>query len=254
MTCSSNFGYAPLTLLPFLLPRIHLPPTVLCRNIRVLRNFVNWNSNSTFKVASNSLLIATFWWFFPFKKWVFWILRIVTWTCLGPWVKLLDVFWINQYYRTKEELLRDGLPEGPNDVEEMQKQIAQRPNILDPMLKSEWVQSMAVSGRIVSEDNIKLRDFREERYGKWSERVPAVDASRFPSVPLSNSFAQPYTAGGGEDVQGGDYQDLPMESQKWNYVPGQKLEGRMIPQVSHRATQSANLVDCAELEEPSAST
>jgi hypothetical protein len=160
--------------------------------------------------------------------------RIVTWACLGPWVKLLDVFWINQYYRTKEELLRDGLPEGPEDVEEMQKQIAERPNILDSILKSAWVQSMAVSGRIVSEDNIKLRDFREEQYGRWSERVPAVDASRFPSVPLSNSFAQPYTAFGGEGNEG-DYQDLPMESQKWTYVPGQKLEGRMIPQVAHRA-------------------
>jgi hypothetical protein len=180
----------------------------------------------------------------------------VTWTCLGPWVKLLDIFWINQYYRTKEELLRDGLPEGPEDVEEMQKQIAQRPNILDSILKSEWIQSMAVSGRIVSEDNIKLRDFRVEKYGKWSERVPAVDASRFPSVPLSNSFAQPYTARGGE-VKEGAYQDLPMESQKWTYVPGQKLEGRMIPQVSHRATHRAthspNRVDCVELEESSAS-
>lgn len=44
-----------------------------------------------------------------------------------------------------------------------------------------------------------------------------------------------------------------MESQKWTYVPGQKLEGRMIPQVSHRATHSPNRVDCVELEESSAS-
>ena len=164
------------------------------------------------------------------------MLRILTWTCLGPWVKLLDIFWIHQYYRTKEDLLRDGIP---SKVEDMQKEIAERPNILKPIFQTKWVQSLARSGRIVSEQSIKLRDFREHRYGKWSERVPEVDTSRFPSVPNAASYAQPY-ASPFDDPHEGDFKDLPPDAQNWCYIPGQKLEGDMIPHPIVRAVNPSH--------------
>jgi hypothetical protein len=215
--------------------------TVLCKQIRVLRNFVNWKVHTTYKFTINLLLLATAWTFFPYKHWAHWAIRIVVWLCLGPWVKLIDACILHKYYRTKEDILRDGIP---STTEEMKVDIANRPNILHNILKSSLVQTMGKSGRIVVEDNLKLRDFREETYGRFSERVPAVDTSRFPSIPLSSSFAQPFlVATTGEEppapAAGDDYyQDLPPEAQTWSYVPGQKLDGKMIPQPRIRATKA----------------
>jgi hypothetical protein len=128
---------------------VHFPLfAVLCQYIRVLRNFVNWKMHTTYKFTMDLLVFATFWCFFPFKHWALWAIRILVWTCFGPWVKLIDVFYLRKYYRTKEDLLRDGIPE---TTEEMKEDIASRPNILDPILKSSWVRKMGKSGRIVVE-------------------------------------------------------------------------------------------------------
>lgn len=139
-------------------------------------------------------------------------------------MKLLDVFWIRKYYRTRDELFRDGVPA---TTEEMNQDIASRPNILEPMLTASFVGQLAESGRVVVEDTLKLRDFRELLFGNYSEAIPSVDTTRFPSVPLSTSFAQPYGPVCGQKE--GAYKDLPSESLSWTYIPGQKLSGEMIP-------------------------
>jgi len=203
---------------------LHLMFRMWCNYIRLLRNFVNWNVHSTYKFTMNLLLLATAWAFFPYKHLAIWPARGFVWLFFGPWVKLLDTFFIHKYYRTKEDLLRDGIPE---TTEEMKEDIARRPNILDPILKSSWVQKMGYAGRVVVEDNLKLQDFRELKYGKYCERVPAVDTSRFQCIPASSSRAQPY--GDGTGAQEGEYKDLPEAAKKWTYVPGQKLEGVMVP-------------------------
>jgi hypothetical protein len=212
----------------------------ICQYIRILRNFVNWKSHSTFKFTSNCLLLATAWWFFPLKlkNLVFLSLKILVILVCGPWVKLIDILWIHKYYRTKEELLQDGIPE---TVEAMREDISERQHILKPILQADWVQAMVRKGRIVAEGNTKLKADREDRFGNWSERVPAFDTCRFPSIPLSSSFAQPYSSTGrppeewsatgtetGEQNQEGDYADLPAQNQRWSYLPGQYLEGDMI--------------------------
>ena len=200
---------------------------VLCRYIRLLRNFVNWKVPATHKLTATLLLWATVWCFFPYKDEAFFSFRILTYLCLGPWVKLLDTLWIHKYYRTTEDLLRDGIPE---TLEEMQADIMTRPNIMEPLLNSKLVKRWGQLGRIVQEDNLKLRDIREKRFGKWSELVPPYDASRFPSVPFEEtSYAQRY-ATSDESAREGDYIDLPRSELTVHYIAGQKLDGDMIPQ------------------------
>jgi len=151
----------------------------------------------------------------------------------GPQNKLIDSAWILPYYRTREQLLADGIPD---TVEEMREDIMSRPNIFHPILVSKWVHEMGKSGRIVVEDNLKLQAAREARFGKYSESVPAVDSSRFASVPQSSSFAQPYVSPEqetGDPKVEGSYQDLPPEKKKWYTVPGQKLSGNIIHQPSN---------------------
>ena len=179
------------------------------------------------------LIVATIWVVFPYKAFVIRMtLRVLVWMIFGPQNKLIDSTWILPYYRTREQLLADGIPE---TVEEMREDILSRPNIFYPILTSKWVHEMGKSGRIVVEDNLKLQAAREARFGKYSETVPAVDSSRFASVPQSSSFAQPYVSPGQENVTKveGSYQDLSPETKKWYKVPGQKLCGNIIHQPSH---------------------
>jgi hypothetical protein len=198
----------------------------MCTYIRVLRNLVNWKSSSTYRLTVKCLLGATIWSFFPYKVESLWLIRIVVWLFMGPWLKVLDMMWIRTYYRTVEDLLLDGVPE---TTEAMKDEIASRPNILEPLLKSSFLESMAHSGRVVVEENVKLRDFRAEIFGKFTERIPQVDTARFPSVPMSTSYAQPYASDENQAGEG-DYVDLPIESRRWTYVSGQELRGTMIPE------------------------
>lgn len=137
-------------------------------------------------------------------------------------MKILDVLVIQKYYRTKEQILKDGLP---TSEEEMKDNIASRPNFMESLLNSSWLRELGKSGRIVSEDAMKLRDFRKMKYGQFSELTPA-NPSIHPSIPLPTSFAQPYIhqSSSGD----GEYADLPEESLKWSYLAGQKLQGNMI--------------------------
>lgn len=98
---------------------------------------------------------------------------------------------------------------------------------MEPILNSTWLQKMSLSGRIVIEDNLKLQDFREVKFGKFAERIPAVEHSRFPSVPNASSFAQPY--GDSTTNRKGDFADIPPEAKNWSFIAGQKLEGVMVP-------------------------
>ena len=204
----------------------------MCKYIRLLRNFVNWRSGSTYKLTIDLLMIATAWLLFPYKQIVVkMVLRIVVVAILGPQNRIIDELWIRRYYRTNEDLLRDGIPV---TTEEMKADIWSRPNILDQILVSKWVYDMGKSGRIVVEENLKLQAARELHYGKFSESVPTADSSRYPSVPTTLSFAQAY--GSLEDIDSplkkvdGTYLDIPPDCKVWATVPSQKLHGDILPQ------------------------
>jgi hypothetical protein len=194
----------------------------LNKYIRVLKNFATWQSNSTYRFTTQCMLFATVWLCFPYKSQCFWLVRVAAWLVLGPWMKLLDVWWIRRYYRTRDELLRDGVPE---TTDAMKEDIASRPNILEPLLQAKWLETMANRGRVVIEDNVKLRDFRKEVFGKYSENIPLFDFSRYPSIPLPTSYARPSVIASKD--QGTAVSE---EATCWTSVCGQRLYGTMIPQ------------------------
>ena len=73
---------------------------------------------------------------------------------------------------------------------------------------------------------MKLKDMREYKFGKLSQRIPASDTQRQPSIPLPQSTAQPYASAGCDDS--GVFVDVSNDKIKWKYVAGQKLTGTMI--------------------------
>mmetsp|Transcript_15948 Transcript_15948/g.44112 ORF Transcript_15948/g.44112 Transcript_15948/m.44112 type:complete len:154 (+) Transcript_15948:323-784(+) len=138
---------------------------------------------------------------------------------------LFDNFVIRKYYRTKEEIIRDGMPD---TVEEMQAQIEARPSILGKVVEKPWAQAMMYSGRVNSEELEKLKAFRKELFGQYSENVPLADTSRVQNTPLFSSFAQPYAVEGSEDAKDGAFVDLPDHQKHWSYMPGQRLSGNIL--------------------------
>jgi hypothetical protein len=218
------FSHQPFHVLFPLLP-------VICRYCRLFRNFVNWRAGSAYKFTLDLLLFATTWALFPYKQFaVKMMLRILLVALFGPQNRIIDHFWIRPYYRTKEDLVRDGIP---STTEEMKADILRRPNILDPILSSKWAYELGRSGRIVVEDNLKLKAARELHFGEYSETVPAVDSSRFASVPTSSSFAQPYMSPDGLDGPSKKADDIYLDIQPdckiWSTVRNQKLTGDIIP-------------------------
>jgi len=209
---------------------------VLCKQCRSVRNFVNWKSQSTYKMTLSMLIFAVGWIVFPFKSYVFFTVKVLVWLCVGPHLKLVDVLWIQKYYRTSEQLLNELTI--PTTEEEQKQDIAKRPNIFDALPESSSVSKLSKKGRLTSEQSCKLRDYRKSVFGSFSEHVHYrpnyINAS---CVPLSEqSWAQPYNnnnKGPGDDDDDDTatiYKDLPNDKLTWSYIPGQMLEGDMIPQ------------------------
>ena len=93
-------------------------------------------------------------------------LRIFAFASFGPHWTIIDRYFIQEYYRTEEQLMeaRSKL----SSTDEMVREISQRKNILDWLTNVQWVNDAINSGRINQEDNMKLRDFRREKYGFFS--------------------------------------------------------------------------------------
>ena len=196
-----------------------------------MRDFWSWKG-ATYKVTMLCLFAATFWVLIP-KEYVQYALLAVTWTWLGPWVKVVDMLIFQKYYRTSHHIRKHLLPELPHSTAGIISHIKdQGPNkLLWGLLKSKTVQNMVMKGRLVTEETLALQHFRNHMFGSYSERIPSVDTSGLQSIPLSElSFAQPYSISSSDkSKKAGYYIDIPSESKRTSVVKGQKLQGSIIP-------------------------
>lgn len=188
---------------------LHMFLKYLCKYTRLYFSLINWQGYYANKLTTTLLVVGTVFLLrqVHFVSW--WVLRILMWTLLGPWMKLVDVCWVHRWYKTSDELtdlVRAGVEPEPDLPD------------FEAMLDSDIFLKMSQSGRIVGENAVKLKDMREHVFGHFSEVVPAVDSSRFPSVPLPASSARPWVP---------EQPDAPDE-QEAIHVPGQQLRGSMI--------------------------
>ena len=185
---------------------LHMMLKMICQYVRLGRNFVNWKSYSTDAFTTNCIMIATLWVIFPMNRIAHWTLRVLVWTLLGPWMKLVDIFWVHAWYETKDELIKR--------LKEEERYTPKLPD-LDGALESQALVKMGHAGRVVAEDSYKLKDMREKLFGYFSETIPKADTSRFPSTPLATSFAEPSVS---------EHTNVDHAY----HVLGQKLNGNMI--------------------------
>ena len=126
-------------------------------------------------------------------------------------MKLFDVCVVKDYYRTRAELAADPRIEEPD---------------IDALFADAKYALLAKKVRVAAEDAIKLKDMREHRFGRYSQRTPAFDDSRFPSIPLPSSSARPFDPSGSDN--GIEYSYLGKDECSFRYLPGQKLRGTMV--------------------------
>jgi hypothetical protein len=193
----------------------------LCTYLRAFRNFIHWKGGSfTQRFAGKCLVLATLWMLLPVHQAVHWALRLWVWTFCGPWMKLVDHFWVRHWYRTKEQLLIE-IDSGEKLGETEDLEVKDLPNF-DAWLQSDLLLRMGHRGRLVAEAARKERAWRHVLLGSYSERVPVVDSSRFPSTPLPSSFSRRET--------------LEAAHETVVFAPGQGVSGSMIPTAAHAVT------------------
>lgn len=192
----------------------------------MFRNFVNWRSYGAYFTSMELLALGTIFLIFPMHVAILWTARMFVWITLGPLMKIIDLLFIRAHYRTREELEADPEFHGTD---------------LESILTSSSLEQMIQSGRLASEEAMKLKAMREHKFGKLSQRVPAFDTQRQPSIPLSTSTAQPYLGSGGDPSKG--FVDVDAAKIKWTYVVGQHLTGTMV---HRRAKVADHEADCSE--------
>lgn len=207
---------------------LHMFLKYLCKYTRLYFALINWHGYYANKFTTTLLFLGTLFLLPPVQFGAWWSVRILAWALLGPWMKLVDIYWIHRWYKTSDELFElVGRGEEPE---------ADLPDF-EALLESDIFMKMTHSGRIVSEEAIKLKDMREYVFGQFSEVVPAVDSSRYPSVPLPASSARPW---------------IPQEQASIKldetHVPSQKLRGTMILKQAD-LTENENVSSSAKPEE-----
>lgn len=197
---------------PFLYP-IQQYLDLVVGYVRIVRNVVVWEETYiAFWVTTGCFLLSFVFYFLP---WVFllqWTARIIVWVLFGPWMKLVDVFYVSKITPPTEEEL------------EAQKKEAEK---LRLMKRKDAVREV----RIQKEDATKLKAMKKIMFGKFVTRVPVLKQDRHQDFPLAASSATPYKP------EPHTLAELAMKEAGYHRtrLPGQHLVGDMIPRVSRHS-------------------
>ncbi|KAL3921597.1 MAG: hypothetical protein SGILL_002669 [Bacillariaceae sp.] len=180
---------------------------VVCRGIRFVKNVVIWEeAYFSFWISTGSLLLAVVCLFVPWFWLIQWTSRIIVWTLFGPWMKLVDVFYVSKI-----------LPE----TEEQQKVREQAEKMKRKLATTE----AANKARQTRENTTKMKVMKKYMFGKFAMRIPILKQDRYADTPLPESSATPYKE------KEFTLAELAMQEAGYNRtrVPGQTLVGDMIP-------------------------
>eukprot|EP00536_Pseudo-nitzschia_multiseries_P008187 jgi/Psemu1/197457/e_gw1.204.74.1 len=185
----------------------------LCVVLRIATSVALWrDSYAAFWIVTMCFLGSFIASWIPWAFLIKWGFTIFVWTLFGPWMKLVDIY----YVRPKQNLTPKGR------AAKLEVDYKQRYNLL---LWSEWN-----SNRIYRENAMKMKDMKRYMFGKYLMRVPILKEERFPSVPAISSSSVPYNA-------------HPRPVNVVRRIHGQRLWGDMVP---YRAYNRAENEVCEE--------
>lgn len=194
---------------PYLEPyQVYL--VIVCRLLRYVRNVVLWEEcYLSFWLTLGCMVLSVVSLFVPWFFFVRWTSRIIIWTVFGPWMKLADI-----YYWTPIENMT---------LEEIAKQKEERKK-----LRQKYLTEAVEKARIERERAQKLKAMKKFLFGKFIMKVPVLKEDRHCDFPLPESSAVPYSP------KPLALAELAMKEAGYHRIriPGQHLEGDMIPTVS----------------------
>lgn len=189
----------------------------VCLYLRHVKYVLTWEEcYIAFWVTSCCLLLSFMCFFVPWFFLLKWVSRVLVWSLFGPWMKLVDKFYVSQIKPLSDEEIA------------IQKR--------EEETKFQIKKSAAVSeARIKRENAAKLKAMKKRMFGKYILKVPVLKSDRYQDFPLPDSKAVPYT----REQQPLSELAMSEAGYRKTRVPGQNLIGDMIP------TVSANLNRCA---------
>lgn len=177
--------------------------------LRIVRNVLVWEeAYISFWVATGCFGLAVIFFFLPWVFLLHWTARIIVWVAFGPWMKLVDVFYVSKIKPLSED-------------EEAEKQ--RQAEMLRRLKRKDKVKE----ARIQKEDTTKLKAMKKIMFGKFVTRVPVIKQDRHQDFPLAESSATPYTP------KEHSLAELAMKEAGYHRtrLPGQHLVGNMIPRM-----------------------
>jgi hypothetical protein len=161
----------------------------------------------SFWVVTGCLLLAVVFLFVPWMFIIRWSARLVVWMLFGPWMKLVDRFYVSKI-------------QPPTDEEIETHRQKERE-------KRQYSTSAAITeARIKQENAAKMEAMKKFIFGKYITRVPILKEDRYRDVPLPESTAVPFTA---SRITGNERRDAMYQRMR---LPGQHLVGDMVPKAS----------------------
>ena len=169
---------------------------LVCRWLRIISSVISWDESIyAFLIVNACLAVGILLLLVPWGLIIRWTLRIMIWVALGPWMKLVDIYFV-------QKLSEDG----DNKAKKLREAAANK-------LKTVGAARRAIM--IKKEEIMKLRAMKAYMFGKFVTRVPQFKEYRFPDVPRAESSAQPCLRNKSVSVK--------------KRSCGQRLEGAMIP-------------------------
>lgn len=181
----------------------------ICRGLAFVKHILSWEeAYLSFWVTTGSAFLAIACMFVPWFFIIKWTARIIVWTLFGPWMKLVDVFYVSTLK-----------PEAEEERIEREKREQQERTLAASQAISE--------ARQVRENAAKIKDMKQLLFGKFAMKVPILKTDRFHDIPLAQSSATPY------EHKALTLAELAMQEAGYNRtrMPGQTLVGDMIPRV-----------------------
>lgn len=181
--------------------------------LRITKNIVIWEeSYISFWFAAVSFLLSVLSLFVPWSLIVKWTTRITVYVFFGPWMKLVDIYYIQV-----------------DEAEESERNDRQKSE------RQEYLADQILQAQIVRENNTKLLDFKQYMFGEHITKVNIMKKDRFTDKPLPESSAVVYKPEkkslGSIAMQEAGYHTV--------RVDGQHLVGEMIPKIHEMPSTTA---------------
>jgi len=201
----SSFSLDPFR--PYLFP-LQMQLQFVCDCLLVVRNVIIWEElYLSFWITFGASVLSIAFLFIPWGFLLKWSARLVVWALLGPWMKLLDIYYL------RDEALSE-------DERKLQKE-----KVKADLQKA--ASSTIKEARMRKEDEVKMRDMKKQRFGKYMVKIPLYKSNRIRDFPLSSSYANLIE----EDKLSMGERAVQEAREEIIHVPGQHLVGNMIPEL-----------------------